>query len=208
MTPVPGAGSDKRYGGGGTQGPTNSAPSGGSVMSSSGASYSAGDVQCASGSGMSAANTGTDAEPELFSKVVTRNGWGPPDNRKRKMSGTMGNSDNKRVLLGGRNAPNRDVMVLNLQYSECRNQEDLVELVKDYCRARGVGVVFIKVFTYDFDLTFANCRVTVKEFDVQKVLAKEFWPLRTSVRPWLSNIEYKQKQKENRIGEGVNGGNA
>ena len=142
-------------------------------------------------------------------KIVTRNGWRPAsefnndsNNRKRKQSGNAGDRENKRVLTGGRNAPNRDVFVLNLNYSECRSHEDLAELVKDHCRSKGVGVVFTKVFTYEYDLTFANCRVTVKDFDEQKVLEEGFWPLRASAREWMSNIEYRKQRMERAAEEG------
>ena len=53
-------------------------------------------------------------------------------------------------------------------------------------------MVHVKVLTYDYDPSFANCRVTVKEFDKFRVLQKGFWPPRASARAWLSNIEYRQ----------------
>ena len=157
---------------------------------------------------------GHRAEPETMAMIVTRNGWRPPNegdsgNATMKRKQPMTNTSNatkvsRRVLEGGRNAPNRDIFVLNLEYTMCRDQDELISLVKEHCRAKGVGVVHVKVFTYEHDLSFANCRVTVKEFDELKVLERGFWPARASARAWLSNLEYRQRQRGGKQAEGEN----
>ena len=187
-------------------------PSGSNVSASAGSSAT-GQV----------GNSGQKNGQEKVRLIVTRNGWKPANSnnnnynnnnnnnggtndKKRKQSGSNDNRDNKRVLTGGRNAPNRDIFVLNLEYSQCTCPDDLVELVKEHCRTKGVGVVHVKVFTYDYDSTFANCRVTVKEFDEFRVLQRGFWPQRASARVWLSNLEYRQKQRADKGAEGENAG--
>ena len=177
----------------------------------SGNGYRSNEASVASGSGMAPNRGGSvggqAGRPGSIAMVVTRNGWQPSlddvANAKRKQpcDDMIANKVSRRVFEGGRNGPNRDVFVLNLEYTMCKDHDELSDLVKEHCRARGVGVVNVKVFTYEYDLSFANCRVTFKELDESKVLQKDFWPARASARAWLSNIEYRQRQRGGKVAD-------
>ena len=75
-------------------------------------------------------------------------------------------------------------------------------MVKRYCNDRGVDILFAKTYLLRFSHDKANCRVKVKESDVDAVLKEGFWPRCVTARLWLSNAEFNaNKEERNSDGE-------
>ena len=68
--------------------------------------------------------------------------------------------------------------------------------VRHYCRNRGVVVSFVKAFQLLSNCAKANCKITVNESDVGRVLADNFWPEFVSARMWLTKPQYNAAKAE------------
>ena len=63
-------------------------------------------------------------------------------------------------------------------------------MVTKHCRLRGVDIIYAKAFLLRFDKRKANCKITVKECDVESMLSDEFWPASVTARLWLTNPDF------------------
>ena len=117
-----------------------------------------------------------------YAEVAADGDWSDWETKRRRR-----NSPNNRVpdLYGVRQIPHKDIFVRHLNYSSCRKPEDLELIVKFHCRRRKVDIIFAKAFVQKNDLKEANCKVSVKESDIDLVLSKDFWPEYATARLWL-----------------------
>ena len=116
--------------------------------------------------------------PKTYADAAAKEVWLSP--KRRKKSG----SNNMPTLEAADTAPIREIFVVNLKYANCSKPVDLENMVKDYCKARGIKIVFAKAYPQRFDDATANCRVTVRDYDEDKVLSEGFWPCRVTARLW------------------------
>ena len=114
------------------------------------------------------------------SRVVTRNGWSPPD-RKRKRTKTSPRAYPPRRAT--KNKPYRDIFVRGLESDGYIGPEDMEDAIQDYMDDRGVTVFFVRVISQP-EPGLANVKVTVSDVDLQKTLDYNFWPEGASAREW------------------------
>ena len=140
----------------------------------------------------------TDPGNTSYAEVAADGDWSDWETKRRRR-----NSPNNRVpdLYGVRQIPHKDIFVRHLNYSSCRKPEDLELIVKFHCRRRKVDIIFAKAFVQKNDLQEANCKVSVKESDIDLVLSKDFWPEYATARLWLTNAEFAQMKNNGRGGE-------
>ena len=125
---------------------------------------------------------------ESYADMAAKNKWQVPSKKQKKLGNKF-----KNVLEGGNSTPITILFVNNLNYAKCRKPEDLEKLVKLHCKAKGVHIVFAKAFPMRYDEDSANCKVSIREYDLEKVLADDFWPPRASARLWVPSEIYNQK---------------
>ena len=93
-------------------------------------------------------------------------------------------------LLGSKTEPNKDIFVLMLDYSRCKRTEQLEGMVKRYCKNRDIEVAYAKAYQSKSDPMNANCKISVKQSDVNSVLTDGFWPGNAFARVWYSNNDF------------------
>ena len=82
-----------------------------------------------------------------------------------------------------------------MEWKICKKPVDLEIMVKDYCKSRGVNIVFAKVYLLRFDDSTANCRVTVRDYDESKLLESRFWPSGVTSRECIPTPLYNLAKK-------------
>ena len=107
------------------------------------------------------------------------------------------NSSDQNMLLGARSMAHKEIFVKHLDYSMCSKPADLEGRVKAYCRRKGVYILQARVFEQS-DCNRANCRVSLKEEDLERALDPDFWPQYAVVRSWSEKPQNEQGwNKEN-----------
>ena len=127
---------------------------------------------------------------DSYAGVASRDNekWLDPPNKRRRQSGKS-----KNVLEGGNSAAMSDIFVSNLSYTKCKKPEDLEKLVKLHCKSKGVNIGFARTYLMRYDEESANCKVSVRAYDEEKVLSYDFWPAHVSARLWIPSELYNQK---------------
>ena len=100
-------------------------------------------------------------------------------------------TDSMFELMGTKNPPQREIFVLDLDFSRCRKTEQLESMVKVYCKKRDINVLYAKAFMKKSDPKTANCKISVNETDAGKVLTTGFWPGYAFARNWYNNFQTK-----------------
>ena len=141
---------------------------------------------------------GTRDQPESQANAVTyasaaEGDWSDYETKRRKR-GNSGN--NVPELHGVKPEAQRDIFVRHLSYARCRKPEDLELIVKHHCRRRNVEIIFARAYVRSNDRYQANCKVTLKESDVDKALSRDFWPEYVKARPWLTKDQYNQANRQ------------
>ena len=122
--------------------------------------------------------------------------WLTQKNNKNKKKKKLKPDEPVMELLGAKESPNRDLFVIKLDYSRCRRPEQLESMVKNYCKKRGVEVLYAKAFVIQSDHNQANCKISVDESAVETVLADKFWPDPSFARHWYTNNGQQPMQNE------------
>ena len=120
---------------------------------------------------------------ESYARVVTRNGWKPPQQNKRKR--VKSGLRTLPTLRGVQQKKTRDVYVRGLATEDFSTPDDMEEAVKIYCSERGVGANFTLVVTNTYGSSSVGCRVNVNEEDFETIIDPEFWFLDVEVREWF-----------------------
>ena len=119
-------------------------------------------------------------ERESYAGAASKFNWNTVENKRSKR-----NSDDG-MLLGVKSTPHKEIFVKHLDYTRCSKPADLEGRVKSYCRRKGVFILQARVFEQS-DCNRANCRVSLKDEDVEKALSPGFWPEHAVVRFWSAN---------------------
>ena len=138
-----------------------------------------------------------NVSPKTYADAAAKEVWLSP--KRRKKSG----NNNAPTLEAADTAPVREIFVVNLKYANCSKPVDLENMVRDYCKDRGIKIVFAKAYPQRFDDATANCRVTVRDYDEDKVLSEGFWPCRVTARLWTPTPLFNQGKN----GRGIDGAN-
>ena len=120
---------------------------------------------------------------KTYAKVVTKNGWRPA--KKRRVEKVSPKSAPK--LKGKPATRNKDVYVQGLAVDDCEDEDDMIDMVRSYCKAANVVPIYIRLIPVKFDCTRTGCRLTVKECDYDDVLNDDFWPDDVYAREWRRN---------------------
>ena len=104
------------------------------------------------------------------------------------------------MLLGARTIPHKEIFVKHLDYSMCSKPADLEGRVKAFCRRKGVYILQVRVFEQS-DCNRANCRVSLKEEDVEKAMNPDFWPMYAVVRNWSINPQHEPGRNDDGIND-------
>ena len=120
-----------------------------------------------------------------YAEVAGVDEWLKPKSKKKKKKAKF--DEPVLDLLGVKESPNKEIFVMSLDYSRCRRTEQLENMVKHYCRQRGVEVLYAKAFRTQSDPKKANCKISVNEADVPSVFADGFWPDYVDARYWYNN---------------------
>ena len=120
---------------------------------------------------------------ESYARVVTKNGWKPPlqNKRKREKSGLKVLPP----LKGVQQKRTRDIYIRGLATDDFKSPDDMEEAVKIYCSERGVLANFTRVVTNTYGSASVGCRVNVNEEDYETILDQEFWCIDVEVREWF-----------------------
>ena len=139
-------------------------------------------------------NTITDCDSQdtdSYTDKASKYKWKTAGRRDKKYeSNNHPNDDNVPDLSGVEEVNEQELFVESLSYAKCRNPRDHERMVTKHCRVRGVDIIYAKAFLLRFDKRKANCRITLKEGDVEKVLNSKFWPESVTVREWTNNPDY------------------
>ena len=146
-----------------------------------GAAYANPNVRPAADEDGGVSANATAAAPR---KVVTKNGWLTPMSHNKKRKRERSGQKKYPLLAGAQIAVHRDVLVRRLDYQQCECYADIEEMVRLYCRDRGVMTVQVNAIPYAPDDTQIGCKVTVKEDDYETLLVKGFWPKPAFARQW------------------------
>ena len=118
---------------------------------------------------------------ESYSEVASKHPWSPPvSNNKRKWD----RRDRKPQLKGVEQQPHKEIYVQGISTEGLLTKEEVISMIKDYCRAAGVIPGQAVVIPVRDDDTQTGCKVTVREYDAEKLMADGFWPGGISARPW------------------------
>ena len=120
-----------------------------------------------------------------FAKVVTRNGWHPPQAGKRRRMRSSPTSI--APLRGAQMKQMRDIYVRGLERKNYRTSEEVEDAVYFYCKERGVEVLYVKEIKNRFETEIACVKVTVLESNWAETTDFNFWPEGTEVREWFQN---------------------
>ena len=143
-----------------------------------------------------------DTQQDSYAGAASKYRWQEPTRKKKRKASRSGSENELPDLSGFEDAPNREIFVRELAYGKCRKPSDLERMVKRYCNDRGVDILFAKTYLLRFSHDKANCRVKVKESDVDAVLKEGFWQRCVTARLWLSNAEFNaNKEERNSDGE-------
>ena len=115
-----------------------------------------------------------------YSDAAKKYQWGTVESKRSKRNSAH---DDVGSLLGAKTIPHREIFVKHLDYTRCSKPAELENMVKTYCRRRGVFILQARVFEQS-DCDRANCRVSVRVEDVEKALDPKFWPEYAVVRNW------------------------
>ena len=140
-----------------------------------------------------------NTEHESYADKASKYPWEDANKRRRR-----GSSGDPFALHGSRSTPQKDLFVMDLDYSRCDKPEDLEMRVRHHCRKRGVVISYVKAFQLLSNCARANCKVSVNEHDADLVLSDDFWPEYASVRDWLPRPQYNAANKdENGYADGL-----
>ena len=114
-------------------------------------------------------------------------------NKKKKQSKV---DDPVLELLGVKESPNKDLFVIKLDYSRCRRPEQLEVMVKQFCKRKGVEILYAKAFVSQSDPNSANCKISVNGSAVSTLLADNFWPENAYARFWYSHNEHLKNRND------------
>ena len=117
-----------------------------------------------------------------FAKIVTKNGWKTPMNKKRKFDKVSPKPAPS--LKGKASTRNRDIYVQGLDLDEYNDKDELIESVRNHCLVNGIKPIYIHLIPVKFDCTRTGCRVTVRECEFDRVVEDDFWPEDVSAREW------------------------
>ena len=110
--------------------------------------------------------------------------WQNPKSKKKKKSKV---EEPMMDLLGVKDSPIKELFVMSLDFSRCNRTEQLENMVKHYCKKRGVQILYAKAFKTRSDPNKANCKIAVNEVDVSTLFANDFWPEYVFARYWHNN---------------------
>ena len=116
---------------------------------------------------------------DSYADKASKYRWGKVENKRAKRN----SSGDDTMLLGVKSTPHREIFVKHLDYSRCSKPADLEGRVKSYCRKRGIFILQARVFEQS-DCNRANCRVSLKDEDVDAALSPDFWPEHAVARFW------------------------
>ena len=129
-------------------------------------------------------NGSSDSDKEKYSKVVTKNGWGP-----KKNNGKSNTSKRKVPILRSSAAVDfREVYIQELDFSQFDTREEFEESVVNFCKSYGVHPVDASMIPVKGCGVKAGCKLTVKAEDYDQVFCVEFWPEGTEVRDWVTKV--------------------
>ena len=141
------------------------------------------------------------SQPDSYADAAYKNQFKEPPRRKKRKTRKSSSDSELPDLSGFEDAPNREIFVKDLAYGKCKKPSDLERMVKKHCGLRGVDILFAKTYLMRFSRDKANCRVKVKECDVDTVLNDDFWPRCVTARLWLSNLDF-NAGKDDKSSEG------
>ena len=120
-----------------------------------------------------------------YAKVAAENNerWDIAGNNKKRKRERSGNKP-MIVLKGAQSATRKELYVQSLDYSQCNCHSDLEDTVFRHCKARGIILIDACTIPKGRSRVEANCKITVKESDCDKLLDPDFWPEETTVRYW------------------------
>ena len=157
-----------------------------------------GDKRCADDD---ANKTVDESHPESYADAAYKNQFKEPPRRKKRKAIKSSSDSELPDLSGFEDEPNREIFVKELAYAKCNKPSDLERMVKNHCSKRGVDILFAKTYLLRFSRDKANCRVKVKECDVNAVLSDDFWPRCVTARPWLTKPDF-NAGKDDRSSDG------
>ena len=117
-------------------------------------------------------------------KVVTRNGWRPPEKKRKR---TKSNNKAQPPLSAAQSNRYKDIFVRDLNAVGYDNKEAMEDAIIEYCDARNVDLYFIRIMYKKSDPDIANVKITVDGASASKVLNPTFWPKDATVREWHFN---------------------
>ena len=142
------------------------------------------------------ADTSSGNDSATYAEATGKEPWITPEYNKKKKNKKAKVDEPVMELLGAKDSPNKDLFVIMLDYSRCKRPDQLENMVKHYCRRRGVEVLYAKAFVIQSDRNRANCKVSVNEADVPTLLADGFWPDPSYARYWYSNPSNQQGRND------------
>ena len=153
-------------------------------MSSNEQTLSQGDIS-ESGSDSSDTVSCIDLEDDVsYATVAAKDRWHTATGGKRKRGKTPPMS--MPILRSAPSTRKRELYVQELDYSTCRCQEDLEDIVYYHCKTRSMKPIDLCTIPVKKSRTVAGCKVTVLEKDYARASQESFWPAGCTVRDWVN----------------------
>ena len=124
---------------------------------------------------------GDKGEKDLFTLVVTRNGWS-------KGIGNGNDKGNKKPLkpiCGLVDSDTKEMFVKGLKCAGFRTRNELEESIKAYVEEKGIFLIHHRVLSFKSSRTTVGCKMIVSNEDVDKISSKGFWPPGIWIREWF-----------------------
>ena len=139
--------------------------------------------------------TNDDTTDNSYAGVAGEGDWSPPV-RSNKRKWEM--RDKKPPLKGVDQQPHREIYVQGISTDGFKSKEEVVTMVRDYCRFEGVIPGQAVVIPVKDDDTQTGCKVTVRASDANKLMTDDFWPNGIFARPWRPKPKGNDNAKEKR----------
>ena len=124
--------------------------------------------------------------------------WSPARTAKRKWD----MRDQKPPLRGIGQREHREIYVQGISMEGFSSKEEVVAMVKDYCRFSGVIPGQTVIIPVRDDDSQTGCKVTIKTSDMTKVMNDRFWPDGIFARPWRQRPKQGDKVNDKHDGNG------